>query len=149
MSASTVTNDTHTQGKAGRVAVRARDIEVRNGTKIQSTTFAQGNAGAVIVQADGRVLVSGDGARNPDGTPGLAGAVMVSGRDIQVQGNGKTTAISSSTFAQGHAGPVTIRADAKVLVSGTGALIASNANESFGHGGKVSVRAPDLEVRNG
>jgi large exoprotein involved in heme utilization and adhesion len=144
-------------GRAGTVAVTARELELRGGGQIHSITSGRGNAGTVEVRAD-RLLVAGDGATgltgittsaNPDST-GQAGTVAVTAGELELRGGGE---ISSGTFGPGNAGQVTVSAD-RLLAAGDGATnftgIATSANpDSTGRAGTVAVTAGELELRNG
>jgi filamentous hemagglutinin family protein len=158
-SASKITADAFAAGKAGKMTVTAGALEVRNGSSISSTTYATGDAGPVAVTTPGRLLVSRDGAApfagifswaGPGSTGGNAGPVTVAAGELEVHNGGE---ISSSTSGVGNGNTVTIDAG-RLLVSGDGAAtftnIASRAEPgSGGDAGTVTVRADELEVRNG
>ena len=89
-------------GRAGTVAVTARELELRNGGAIFSSTFASGDAGQVTVSAD-RLLISGDDATDFTGIAssngysslGRAGMVAVTARELELRNGGQ---IFSSTW---------------------------------------------------
>jgi large exoprotein involved in heme utilization and adhesion len=144
-------------GNAGTVTIVATGlVEVRNRGQISSTTFAQGNAGKVTVAA-GRLLVHGEGlttsiASQADrGSRGNAGTVAVDTEGLLELRNGG--GISSSTFAAGDAGGVTVEAG-RLLIDSDGSADATGIGSqaevgSSGDAGRVMVKADGIEVRDG
>jgi filamentous hemagglutinin family protein len=144
-------------GAGGSVTVTAGELQVRNSSEIRSSTFGRGPAGTVTVHAD-KLLVSGDGAVFLTGivstanrvSAGAGGKVAITAGELQVRDGGE---VSTSTFASGDAGTVTIRAD-RLFVSGDGSPgftgIGSSAQAgSTGRAGIVTIVARELELQDG
>jgi filamentous hemagglutinin family protein len=108
-------------GHAGRVTIQADEIELRNTAQISTSITGFGNAGDVHVTT-GRLLIAGE--------PAAA----------------KTTSIASQALdnAAGHAGRVTVEADAIDLRGNT-----AISSSSFGQGdaGEVTVTTGSLTLR--
>ena len=141
-------------GAAGSVAVTANVITLNEQGLINSSTYGPGNAGKVQVTGtgpassitiDGRTDVNGTGilSNAQSGSAGTAGSVIVSADSINLLRTGQ---ISSSTFAGGDAGTVTVNAGTLSADGGGradfGTGIFSNANSgSTGKAGSVAVSA--------
>ena len=143
------------QGNAGSVDITVDGLlKLLNGAQILSSTWAKGDAGKVSINAveltiddeiNSESLTGITSNANP-GSEGNAGTV-----DITVSGllqllNG--TQISSTTFAQGDAGKVSINAN-ELTIDGQGSDystgIASLATpDSEGHGGTVDITVNGL-----
>lgn len=144
-------------GKAGNVAVKAGTLDILNGGAIRSSTFAQGDAGNVTVTAgtlsidnQGKSVVSGIVSRAEPRSRGQAGNVTIQVGTFDILNGG---VVSSSTFAEGNAGNVTVTADAlniddqadSPVVTG----IVSRAEQgSSGRGGNLTVKAGTLDILN-
>jgi filamentous hemagglutinin family protein len=155
-----VSNAQEGTGNAGSVQVTAREsLTLLAGGSVLSNTFTSGNAGSISVTA-GDVVIDNRGsnggttviASNAYGTVGNAGAVTVDvARSLSLLDGGE---ISSSTFSQGNARSVTIRAgsifmDAKEYTRfSTG--IFSVAEDGSGNAGSVDIATRgDIVMLNG
>jgi filamentous hemagglutinin family protein len=146
-------------GHAGRVTVRAAEVEIRGGGAevgggaIASTTFGAGDGGAVTVDA-GRLLVEfAPGVRSDAevGSTGDAGRVTVRAGELVVRDGGQ---ISSTTFAPGDAGAIAIEARRLLVAGALPGLVSGIGSAVFGFGGSgkggtTSVRADEIELRDG
>ncbi len=117
--------ETGSEGSAGSVHIIADGaIQILDGAVISSSTFARGNAGSVFVLSNklmvdgkGSELLSGIVSAAQSGSQGHAGKV-----DIAVDGPMQLfdgAVITSSTFADGDAGEVWVRAG-ELLIDGMG-----------------------------
>jgi filamentous hemagglutinin family protein len=153
-------------GKAGTVAVTARELELRQGSQIASVTLGPGDggrlftatfesgAGGQITVKAGRLLVSGISAVKgfssgilstaAPGSTGHAGTVVVTARELELHDG----PINANTFGSGDGGQVTVNAD-HLLVSGDGRIDSSAQAGSTGHAGTVAVTAHELELHDG
>ncbi|MFI3156073.1 MAG: filamentous hemagglutinin N-terminal domain-containing protein [Methylococcaceae bacterium] len=147
------------RGHAGNVAIQAGTLDILNGGVISSSTFAEGDAGDVTVNADHLNIDSQDNvltatgivSRANRGSSGHAGNVGVRAANFDILNGG---VVSSSTFAEGDAGSVTVNADHLKIDSqgnlSTATGIVSRANRgSSGQAGNVSVRAANFDILNG
>jgi filamentous hemagglutinin family protein len=124
-------------GNAGNVIVHASDLTIAAGGELSSNTFGQGNGGNVTVTARS-ILIDGMGsdlstgisarASNIRSNPlhlsiGNAGNIIVGAENLTITGGGK---ISSSTFAQGNGGTVSVTADSLLIDGATSGIFAAS-----------------------
>jgi filamentous hemagglutinin family protein len=147
-------------GRGGNAEIDAGSLEVINGASLQASTFGQGDAGDVIIDAENQVVFddgnafSTVGDVNFDGVAiGRGGNVEINANSLEVRNGGQ---LRASTFGQGDAGDVIIRADDRVVFSGTSindglpsAAFSRVGERGIGNGGNVKIDANSLEVRNG
>ncbi len=137
-------------GHAGDIDIQSGRLDILNGGLVSSSTFAEGNAGDVVVTAnaakvDGRnnsAMVTGIITRANQGSLGRAGNVNIRSLSFDIVNGGN---VSSSTFAEGHAGNVSVNADT-VSIDGQGSAIATGIfseakAESGGQVGQINVQA--------
>ncbi|MCW2239659.1 beta strand repeat-containing protein [Azospirillum canadense] len=141
------------EGNAGAVQVTTiGNLTISQGGVISSDTYAKGNAIGVTVQAGSLSITGNDGESftgigsdaNPrsEGNAGRVGIVVAGPLSISHDGE-----ISSSTYAQGNAGDVTVWAGSLSIAgfegNGTRSGIGSTAERfSGGHAGTVRVATP-------
>ena len=136
-------------GNAGGVSIETTNLSLTNGGFISSSTFALGNAGTVTINAG--ELISVDDSLiasqvNSDAV-GNAGGVSIETTNLSLTNGGF---ISSSTFALGNAGTVTINAGELISVDGNLSSIASQVGQdAVGIAGGVSIETTDLSLTNG
>ncbi|PZN84486.1 MAG: hypothetical protein DM484_02795, partial [Candidatus Methylumidiphilus alinenensis] len=153
-------------GKAGNVSVEtAGDLKLFNNGEISSSTYGPGSAGDVTVKA-GNIQIDGKASKyadisseTNDGT-GNAGSVKVEASGLISLSNGGL--ISSSSFSQGDAGNVSVKANS-LLIDGLGlqsfqeqlanfiltGIFAAALPGSTGKAGSVSVETVgDLKILN-
>ncbi|MBF0265255.1 MAG: filamentous hemagglutinin N-terminal domain-containing protein [Gammaproteobacteria bacterium] len=146
------------QGDAGNVNIDIRDLlQIFNGGQILSATFSKGDAGTVNINAgnafiDGQnnksISYTGIASSAEPGSLGNSGNVNLNIQGLlQVLNAGN---ISSSTYAVGNAGTVTINAK-NALFDGQGVFIDSTAEPaSLGDAGNVNIMISELlQVKNG
>ncbi len=154
------------EGDPGDVRVRAGGLELLGGA-IGSVASGGGDAGAVDVEVAGRLFVEGDDtperagpitavtAQANPGSTGDAGRVRVRAGELELRNGGL---IGATTFGLGGAGDVDVRARGRLLIANDDAPFATGigASSDFsargvasGAGGRVRVRADELEMRNG
>jgi large exoprotein involved in heme utilization and adhesion len=148
-------------GNGGNLTIKTDRLFVRDGAEVSLTTKGKGNAGNLFVKAQSIELIgtSVDGSA----TSGLLAQV-----DPVAKGNGGNLTvetdrllirdgarISVSTLGKGDAGDLTITAQSVELI-GTSAdgkiassLLALVDSEARGNGGKVTINAQNLLVRDG
>jgi large exoprotein involved in heme utilization and adhesion len=147
-------------GNAGTIRIQADTLQVTNGGNISSYTEGEGNAGNMQISARsvdvvgsgyaGQVLLPSSINANVAGLgTGQGGLVQVQADQLRLLAGGQ---ISSSTFWQGDASDVEIRARS-VLLSGSSGRLASglyaNAAGSTGQGGDIRVFTQDLDILDG
>jgi filamentous hemagglutinin family protein len=156
-----VSNASDGSGNAGAVFVTTPGtLSIVDGATISSGTFTSGDAGAVHVRARD-VLMDGGGYEDVVTSIASNARIGSSGRagNIDVVATGLLSVvagaeISSSAFASGDAGKVSISADRIFLDArglsfpGTG-IYSVAVDESSGNAGSIDIEVRDLTVRNG
>jgi filamentous hemagglutinin family protein len=136
-------------GRAGTVAVSARELELRDGGQIHTSTLASGNAGQITVTAD-RLLVAGskEGALSgifsstEPGSTGAGGIVNIQARTILLQDQG---AVATESDGTGPAGSLSITAADTLRLDNA----AIGARTASAEGGDVTVAVGRLfDLRN-
>ena len=143
-------------GSGGRVRVRTNILQIEQGSDLAADTFAEGNAGKVSV-VTGQLTIDGAGADRFTGisslaggeSTGNAGTVQITADIFRVLNDGE---VSSSTFAEGDAGGVTVEAR-ELTVDSAGAegftgISSTAAEDSSGNAGRVEVTADTVTVLN-
>ncbi|MBF2001381.1 MAG: S-layer family protein [Synechococcales cyanobacterium M58_A2018_015] len=173
---------TRGSGTAGNIEVTTDRLEVLAGGQISTTTFGAGDAGNLTVRANQVDLVGIALDRNgrpllSDGLPAVGGLVV--GTTPRSTGNGgmlrvttqrlnlrEGALLQATTYGQGEAGDVTVRASEAIDVSGTseqggfrtgiaassGGLPDSAARRiptAVGGGGNLTLTTERLTVRDG
>ncbi|NES82367.1 MAG: filamentous hemagglutinin N-terminal domain-containing protein [Moorea sp. SIO2B7] len=145
------------EGKAGDVTITTGSLYVTNGAQLNASTSGVGDAGSVTIEATDKVVFdeedldgfpSGALSRvNRRETKGNAGGVTITTRSLEVT-NGAV--ISASTFGEGNAGSVTIKATDSIVFDGhfSGAFSQVNSGAK-GNAGGVTITTGSLEVNNG
>jgi filamentous hemagglutinin family protein len=166
---------TYGSGRAGAMRIDAPQLSIRNGAQVGSTTLGRGQGGNVTVYARRSLTVDGavqDGIDRffsllyaQTRGSGNAGNLTVTTHSLQAQAGGQ---VSSTTFAAGRAGNLTIRAsaidlngvarspDGSLLLSRRSAPVPSGVfsgaepgNERVtGRAGQVNLTTNDLTIRN-
>ncbi|MEZ4527807.1 MAG: filamentous hemagglutinin N-terminal domain-containing protein [Desulfobacterales bacterium] len=144
---------TQAEGKAGNLDIRAGNIQAEDSTFLSAAlSGATGNAGNISIQTNDLILRGSNdqltGVLNQTryGSFGDAGTVEIRADGLVEISNGAE--ISSSTFSQGNAGSVKIRAgEIRIDTQGTDlftGISCSAEPESGGNAGAVEVTADRL-----
>lgn len=139
--------------QGGAVQVQADIVDVANDGRIASSTFGDGPAGSVRIVA-GRLSIAGaaddvfTGVQTLSAGNGRAGSLDLSVGALSLLGNAE---ISSSSFAGGDAGDVSVTGGS-IFMAGHGAAtlasIGTNANDisSASQAGSVSVTVREISI---
>ncbi|MBP5971504.1 filamentous hemagglutinin N-terminal domain-containing protein [Brasilonema sp. CT11] len=150
-------NSTFGQGNAGSVSVRASNsVELAgSNTAILSTVEPGGVGNSGNIDIKGATFSLKDGAQlltsvrqasstQPAGT-GDAGKININAASVSLK-NG--AALSTSTYGQGNAGDIAVRADNSVEL--VNANIFSNVESGgVGNGGNININAASLSLKDG
>jgi filamentous hemagglutinin family protein len=138
-------------GNGGNVEIYTDSLEIRNGAQLQAATFGRGRAGNVIIRADDRVVFDDGNAFSTVERSNFAGEVIRDGGDIRIYTGSlevrRGASLEASTFGQGNAGNVFIRADDHVVFDDSGAFTRIEEG-GIGTGGSINIVANTLVVRN-
>ncbi|WP_416673921.1 two-partner secretion domain-containing protein [Egbenema bharatensis] len=165
-----LTDNISGQGNAGVIDIAADSISISAGAQLTNITFGEGDASRINIQAD-RISINGTGPEIPEGRA-PSGAFSQVGRRRVVGGDGRgdggqidvTTRLlsltnggllSTSTFAQGNAGDIIVRAD-RISIDGISidgrfpsGIFSSVSQGAIGNGGNIQVVTRLLLLTNG
>uniref|UniRef100_UPI003F6ECAF2 filamentous hemagglutinin N-terminal domain-containing protein n=1 Tax=Gloeocapsopsis crepidinum TaxID=693223 RepID=UPI003F6ECAF2 len=150
-------------GNGGNLTIETGQLIVRDGAQISAGTFGQGSAGSLTVKAAESVELSGTaangrfasslGTSSERGATGNGGNLTIETGQLIVRDGAQVVA---STFGQGAAGTLTVKAAESVELSGTAAngrfpsgLFSSAQAEATGGGGNLTIETGQLIVRDG
>jgi filamentous hemagglutinin family protein len=142
-------------GKGGDINIKARSLELTNGSFLNATTFSQENAGNINIDVSDTVILDradGSGTGIFNNTENQQGGTSKGGRiDIKTGSlflrNGAV--VSASTLGQGDAGSVTITAGDRVSLDNNSVIFSSVGENAMGNGGNVTINAQSLFLVNG
>jgi filamentous hemagglutinin family protein len=149
-------------GNAGELTVNTPDLLVQDGARVTTATSGAGKGGNLNVNAANRVQLTGtsvDGRFSStlstsanQGATGNAGDLTIKTQDLLVQDGAQ---VGASTLGQGNAGNLTVNASHSVQLIGRSADspfltgLAAAALNSSGNGGDLTIKTPQLLVRDG
>jgi len=155
-----ISSRSSSSGDSGNITVSTQTLSLVDGGQIDSSTFSSGNAGSVSVHSNTMTIndqnsteFTGIRSQARTDSSGNAGNIEVSAKAALNIINGGQ--ISSDTFANGHAGSVTVSAtDLTINRQGsrafTGITSAAEKTGSNGQGGNVEVLVTEtLNLING
>ena len=146
------------QGNGGGISITTSFLKVINGAELAVSTLGEGNAGAVNITATETVLFDGETSIGLNSgvfslvdsmARGNAGNISIITGSLEVT-NGAT--VSSSTFGEGNAGSVIIRAADSVVFDGKGRRFLSNASAiavGTGDAGSLTITTRQLLAKDG
>ncbi|MCC5654366.1 hypothetical protein LC609_32215 [Nostoc sp. XA013] len=147
-------------GKAGDIAISAKNLILRDGGQINALTFSAATSGNIIVKSSDSIQLLGVSPRNPGVfssigastfNSGDAGNIALSTGRLIIKGGGVLT---SSTFGTGTGGNVTANAFDFISVTGYAPIIFQQSTIgtttlNTGKAGNLTVNTSKLIVRNG
>ena len=110
-------------GNAGGINITTTDLSLAQGGIVSASTFGQGNAGAITINASGTISADGE---NQEGLnsgifsqvaegEGDSGGIKITTTDLSLTQGG---VVDASTFGQGDAGRITIKALGTISADG-------------------------------
>ncbi|MDJ0619958.1 MAG: filamentous hemagglutinin N-terminal domain-containing protein [Calothrix sp. MO_192.B10] len=151
-------------GVGGKLVIDTKNLTITDGGQISVGTFSSGNAGTLNVTAD-NVEVSGFSSRRPSGlfapvavnATGKGGNIELNIKDsLKLDGGAQ---IFATTFGEGDAGNLTIKAQKEVELLGTvvvpnrgefSTLLSANvARGATGNAGTLKLETNSLKLRDG
>ncbi|BBD69325.1 filamentous hemagglutinin outer membrane protein [Nostoc commune NIES-4072] len=149
-------------GKGGNIDINAATLSIINGAQVLTITreaFAtqasgRGDAGNVNVNVTGIVDIAGEkngilsGIRSSvqTGTVGNGGNITIDSGSFSLQDGAQLVA---STFGQGNAGNVTVRALDTVDLADSAGIFSTVSAGGVGKGGNIDINAATLSIING
>lgn len=140
-------------GNSGNVEIETPQLTVSNGAFISASTLAEGDAGNLSIRASEFVEVNNDAFIQTDAffdATGRGGNLNIETPRLTVSNGGQ---VSASTFGDGDAGNLTIRASDSINVIGESETqksgLFANALNLDGQGGELDIFTSDLNVMSG
>jgi filamentous hemagglutinin family protein len=141
----------------GTITIDAARLRLSDGGNITTSTLSVGDAGDIVVRISDTLTIRGRGPIRANGSSlpsglfsqvqtggiGNGGTITVEAANVQVRDGGS---IGTTTFNQGNAGNIRIRAD-RLLVDDS-LLLTSVEDNGNGNGGDFDLTAGQLIVRN-
>jgi filamentous hemagglutinin family protein len=141
-------------GKGGSINIDTGSLNLTNGGRIASDTFGQGNGGDIAIAADAINIneatknLTGIFARVfSTGEPVEGGNITIDTKTLNLTNT--RSEISSSTFATGNAGDLTITASDEIKLDNASSVAAQVEPDAIGQGGNVTLNTPQLSVLDG
>jgi filamentous hemagglutinin family protein len=141
------TVETRGVGKGGNISIDSGSFSLRNGASVLVSTFGQGNAGNVTVRAldsvslaDAYIL-----SRVQAGGVGKGGNIDINAATVSLKDRAQ---LSASTFGQGNAGNVTVRALDSVKLADA-YILSTVERRGVGTGGNININAASLSLIDG
>jgi filamentous hemagglutinin family protein len=141
--------DKEAVGQAGEINIKTRSLTLSDNAQIGAITFGQGNAGKILIQASDSVSLGGQ-------LTGILSSVapkaVGQGGEINIKTGSlslvDSAAISATTWGQGDAGNITVKAD-KSIVLVNGQIQNTVQEGAIGQGGKINIQADLLSLSEG
>ncbi len=148
-------------GKGGNISITTSVLNLINGGYIDTSTYRNGNAGYVTINAteilidavDSNGFSSGVFSLVAQEATGNGGNISINTSGLSITNGGQ---INSSTYANGNAGNLTIKATDSIKIDGLSnnyGYSSSINNQAFpgsnGNGGNININSPSLSITNG
>ncbi|MBD2729725.1 filamentous hemagglutinin N-terminal domain-containing protein [Nostoc sp. FACHB-892] len=146
--------ETGTVGNGGNITIDSGSFSLLDGAGLVTSTYGQGNAGNVNVNVTGAVNIAGqkNGLNSgifsnvETGTIGNGGNIAIDSGSFSLQ-NG--AALVASTYGQGNAGSVTVRARDAVTLADNASIFSRVERGGVGKGGNIDINAATLSLSDG
>lgn len=129
------------QGSAKEIVIKARDLSILDGGRINSTVNGQGNTGDIFISVDRNLTIQG---RIPGSVSPLDNSQIISSAEISTPFNRQF--FGAPDFPTGKSGTVRVTAKSLLLADG-GQLTARNDGPN--DAGSIIVNAEQINIDNG
>ncbi len=144
-------------GKGGKIQINADNIFLTETSFVSTKTDAEatGDAGDIILNADTIRITKGSSFDSFTDGNSNGGNITITTRILEIFSGGEVT---TSTFAQGNAGDITVNASESVILSGVAEADDENPNRSglsanalvgSGNGGNINIVTDRLIINDG
>ncbi|MEQ8971989.1 MAG: filamentous hemagglutinin N-terminal domain-containing protein, partial [Coleofasciculus sp. C1-SOL-03] len=148
-------------GNGGDVRITASSLSLTNGAQIDATTLGEGDAGKIVIRATDSVLLDGEDSQGfPSGVfsqvaPGAkenSGGVEIFSGSLTATNGAR---IDATTFGEGDAGKIVIRATDSILLNGEDSqgfpsgVFSTVQLGAKGNSGGVEIFSGSLTATNG
>ncbi|MFM6724568.1 MAG: hypothetical protein ACKPJF_09010, partial [Dolichospermum sp.] len=139
-------NDTG-DGNSGGITIDTSTLTIENTGIISANTSGKGNAGNIAIKSTERVTVRGRlTSRVNDTAVGNSGGITIDTSTLTLKNGGRITA---STFGQGNAGNIAIKATQGVNVNIGGLLSSGVTATGEGNSGGITIDTSTLTLEKG
>nr|NMG21159.1 filamentous hemagglutinin [Brasilonema bromeliae SPC951] len=140
--------NTGATGNGGNITITSGSFSLTDGAQLTASTFGRGDAGNVSVRTSGSVeLVNGDIFSTLGSTGvGKGGNMDINAASVSLRDGAE---LSASTFGQGNAGNVSVRANDSVELANNGYIFSTVGSTAVGNGGNININAPIVSLKDG
>jgi filamentous hemagglutinin family protein len=142
-------------GKGGNININASSLLITDSAELQTLVrralqtqpAGRGDAGNINVKVTGAVDIAGGGifSNLETGTVGSGGNITIDSGSFSLRNDAQ---LSTSTFGQGNAGNVIVRAKDAVFLAG-GDILSTVEAGGVGKGGSININATSLSLTDG
>ena len=148
------------EGDGGNIYINTNKLSVTGGAQILTRTYGTGNAGSVTIHATDTVFLTGfEGNSQPTIGSDVVGGSSGNGNDIKIQARSivlDNQAIAAASILDGkgengnpaQAGNIIFEATEKVTLDNNSRVYSEVGSESFGSGGSINIKAPEVFLNN-
>ncbi|MGK7953676.1 MAG: beta strand repeat-containing protein, partial [Crocosphaera sp.] len=153
-------------GSSQGIVIDTESLTIKNGGEINASTNGQGNSGKIQIKASKNLSLDGEGFTDTSGFFGSSilsqvqndgignsGGINIETGNLSITNGGE---IDSSTFGQGNAGVVNIKASKGIILDGAtsdgfvSSRIASTVQDNaVGNSGGIEINTSSLTLTNG
>lgn len=133
-------------GNSNDISLKASSIIIRRNSELATNSFGSGSVGQIKLQADKSISINDSIIQNSIGLQGTGSSndIELIARAIDI----KNSTLQTTTFGQGDAGKVSIKADEDVSLSQT--LISSTVGEpAIGNSNGIDIAANSINISSG
>ncbi|MCP6762700.1 MAG: filamentous hemagglutinin N-terminal domain-containing protein [Fischerella sp. CENA71] len=136
-------------GNSGGIEINTNNLSLTNGAEISANTNGQGNAGIVKIKANGDI--SADGGSEISSTVdssaiGNSGGIEINTNNLSLTDGAEITA---STFGEGNAGIVKIKATGDISADGGSNISSTVGFFVEGNSSGIEINTKNLSLTNG
>ncbi|MEH1944171.1 MAG: filamentous hemagglutinin N-terminal domain-containing protein [Nostoc sp.] len=136
-------------GNGGNITIDSGEFSLQNGARLSALTYGQGNAGNVTVRAGDAVSLANNAgifSTVEAGGAGKGGNITIDSDSFSLQDGAQ---LAASTFGQGNAGNVTVRAGDAVSLANNAGIFSTVEAGGVGKGGNIDILAATLSLIDG
>ncbi|MEQ8539150.1 MAG: filamentous hemagglutinin N-terminal domain-containing protein, partial [Coleofasciculus sp. D1-CHI-01] len=149
------------KGNSGGVEIETGSLTATNSARISATTFGEGDAGKIVIRATDTIFLDGENNQGfssgvfstvEQEAKGNSGGVEIDSGSLTVTNGAR---IDASTFGEGDAGKIVIRATDTIFLDGDtsqgeiSGVFSTVEQEAKGNSGGVEIDSGSLIVTNG
>ncbi|RUS92885.1 hypothetical protein DSM106972_097800 [Dulcicalothrix desertica PCC 7102] len=138
-----------TEGNGGNITINAGSFKLQDGAFLSAATSGIGNAGNITLTAKDSIFIADKariGSTLEAGGVGKGGNIDVNAATLTLL---NSSILASSTFGQGNAGDIAVRAKDAVSFSGSSYVASTVEAGSVGKGGNIDINTVTLTLRDG